>query len=180
MAHTVSRCLSAVLLALTAASASAAQPAVLLKFKGAIGVDPLTAAGGVDVLNVVRGINPGGRAWVIRNLDATVFADGYIVANGKGLLFSSGEVIATRGPVSQVVATLACGAADATADKFTTDPVPLNDAGNFKIRGSLTGRDASGNIVPFPPACANPKLLIRASATGGWFAAGILESDAED
>ena len=87
MAHTVSRSLSAVLLALTAASASAAQPNVLLKFKGAIGVDPLTAAGGVDSLNIVRGINPGGRAWVMRNLDATVYADGYIVANGKGLLF---------------------------------------------------------------------------------------------
>lgn len=153
---------------------------MLLKFKGAIGVDPLTAAGGVDTLNVVRGINPGGRAWVIRTLDATVYSDGYIVAQGKGLLFSSGEVIATRGTVAQVVATLACGAADATADKFTTDPFPLNAAGNFKIRGSLTGCDASGNIVPFPSACANPKLLIRASATGGWFAAGILDSDAED
>jgi hypothetical protein len=180
MAHTVSRCLSVVLLALSAAGASAAQPAVLLKFKGAIGVDPLTAAGGVDVSNVVRGINPGGRAWVIRDLDATVYADGYLVAHGKGLLFSSGEVIATRGPVTQVVATLACGTADATAGKFTSDPFPLNEAGNFRIRGSLTGRDASGNIVPFPSACANPQLLIRASAAGGWFAAGILDVDAED
>jgi len=180
MAHSVSRCLSVVLLALTAASASAAQPAVLLKFKGAIGVDPLTAAGGVDALNVVRGINPGGRAWVMRALDATVYADGYIVAQGKGLLFSSGEAIATPGAVSRIVATLACGAADATAEKFTTDSFPLNAAGNFNIRGSLTGRDASGNLLPFPSTCANPKLLIRPSATGGWFAVGVLDSDVDD
>ena len=62
----------------------------------------------------------------------------------------------------------------------TTDPVPLNDAGNFKIRGSLTGRDASGNIVPFPPACANPKTADSRFRTGGWFAAESWDSDAED
>jgi hypothetical protein len=64
--------------------------------------------------------------------------------------------------------------------KFPSDPAPLNAAGNFTIRGSLTGHDASGNILPFPSTCANPQLLIRASAAGGWFAAGILESDDED
>ena len=183
MPHSVLRYLSAVALALAAAAASAAQPSVLLKFKGAIGVDPLTAAGGVDVKNVVRGIDPGGRAWVIRKLDATVYTDASIVVQGKGLLFSSGEVIATRGPVAQVVATLACGAADASAEKFTSDSAPLNAAGNFTIRGSLTGHDVSGNILPFSSTCANPQLLIRgfgAAGPGGWFAAGILESDDED
>ena len=180
MRHSVLRSLSAVSLALVTAAASAAQPSVLLKFKGGIGVDPLTAAGGADVSNVVRGISPGGRAWVIRKLDATVYTDASIVVKGKGLLFSSGDVIATRGPVAQVVATLACGPADTTAEKFTSDPAPLNAAGNFTIRGSLTGHDASGNILPFPSTCANPQLLIRASAAGGWFAAGILESDDED
>jgi len=178
MRHSVSRYLSAVSLALVAAAASAAQPPVLLKFKGGIGVDPLTAAGGVDTLNVVRGINPGGRAWVIRKLDATVYTDASIVVRGKGLLFSSGEVIATRGPVGQVVATLACGSADAAATKYTSESAPLNDAGNFTIRGTL--RDTAGNSAYLQPGCANPQLLIRASATGGWFAAGILESDDED
>lgn len=180
MSSSVSRVLSALLLAAAAASATAAQPPVLLKFKGAVGVDPLTAAGGVDTLNVVRGINPGGRAWVLRALDATVYADGYIVAQGKGLLFSSGEAIATPGAVTRVVATLACGPADATAEKFTSDSFPLNPAGNFKISGTLTGKDASGNLLQFPSTCANPKLLIRASATGGWFAVGILDSDIDD
>jgi hypothetical protein len=181
MLHSLLRYLSAVSLALAAAVASAAQPSLLLKFEGGIGVDPLTAANGVDVSNVVRGISPGGRAWVIRKLDATIYTDARIVVQGKGLLFSSGEVIATRGSVAQVVATLACGPADAAADKFTSDPAPLNAAGNFTIRGSLG--DGFGNVATLPTTCSNPQLLIRAfgsAGAGGWFAAGILEADDED
>jgi hypothetical protein len=175
-------------LALAGTAALAAAPVPVLKFEGAIGVDPLTAAPDtstpdptdlIDVRNVVRGINPGGRAWVIRKLDATVYSDGSIVARGKGLLFSSGEAIATRGTVGQVVATLACGPADTTATKYTSEPGALNLAGNFNIRSLLRGSD--GNIAPLETVpCANPQLLIRAfSATGpgGWFAAGILERD---
>jgi len=80
-------------LALTVAvtlSAHAGPPAPpLVKFGGAIGVDPLTAAGGVDVLNIVRGISPGGRAWVQRKLRATVGTDGHIDVQGAGLLLAS-------------------------------------------------------------------------------------------
>ena len=84
MPHSVMRYLSAISLALIAATASAGQAPVLMKFKGAIGVDPLTAAGGADTLIVVRGISPGGRAWVIRKLDATVHADASIVVKSTG------------------------------------------------------------------------------------------------
>lgn len=177
MPHATSRYLPAIVLALVAAGASAAQQVSVLKFKGGIGVDPLTAAGGADTLNVVRGINPGGRAWVIRKLEATVYSDASIVVQGKGLLFSSGDVIATRGPVAQVVATLACGAADATAAKYTTEAASLNPAGNFKIQGKLFD---GPNFATLPQPCTNPQLLIRASATGGWFAAGILGSGDDD
>ncbi|MDP1899578.1 MAG: hypothetical protein Q8K96_03870 [Rubrivivax sp.] len=167
-------------LALAAAAAAAApNPAAVLKFDGGIGVDPLTAAGGVDVSNVVRGIGPGGRAWVIRKLDATVYSDASVVIRGKGLLFSSGEAIATRGPVTHVAATLACGAADATATKFTTGPVELGAAGHFTIRGPLLD---GVNTAVLPATCENPQLLIRgfSPATGlpgGWFAAGIRDLD---
>jgi len=178
MPTTLSRFLLPLTLALAATAASAGAVPVL-KFEGAIGVDPLTAAGGVDALNVVRGINPGGRAWVIRKLNATVYSDGGIVARGKGLLLSSGEGIATRAPIAQVVATLACGAADATATKYTSEPGALDLAGNFTIRGTLRGSD--GNIAPLETvACTNPQLLIRAfgaAGPGGWFAAGIIERD---
>lgn len=174
------RVLFPAVLALCAASALAnPKPPVVLKFDGGIGVDPLTAAGGVDVLNVVRGISPGGRAWVIRKLDAQVYADASVVIRGKGLLFASGDVIATRGPVTHVVATLACGPADATAAQYTTPPAELNAAGNFTIRGSLTD---GANVAVLPTPCDNPQLLIRAfnpatGAAGGWFAAGILDRD---
>lgn len=175
-----SRFLSALALAVMAAGSNAAQPSAVLKFKGGIGVDPLTAAGGADALNVVRGVNPGGRAWVIRKLEAGVYADASIVVKGKGLLLSSGDVIATRGAVAQVVATLACGAADATAAKYTSEPVPLNLAGNFKIEGKLFD---GANIATLPQPCANPQLLIRAfgaAGPGGWFAVGILDFDEDE
>ena len=104
------RYLISIALALASAAASAAPMGeAILRFEGAIGVDPLTAAGGADVSNVVRGINPGGRAWVIRKLEATVYADARVMVSGKGLLFASGDVIATRGTVTHVAATLACG-----------------------------------------------------------------------
>lgn len=164
-------------LALAAAGTLAAPPAAILKFNGAIGVDPLTAAGGADVSNVVRGVSPGGRAWVIRKLDAKVFSDATVEIRGKGLLFSSGDVVATRGPVTHVAATLACGPADGTALKLSTAPVELNAAGNFTIRGPLLD---GVNTAVLPATCDNPQLLIRGAnpttgALGGWFAAGILD-----
>lgn len=165
----------ALTLAVAATAASAGGQRPILRFDGAIGVDPLTAAGGVDVPNVVRGINPGGRAWVIRKLDALVFADASVAISGKGLLFSSGDAIATRGAVTHVAATLACGPADATALKFSTAPAPLDEHGDFRIRGPLFD---GANTAVLPVPCENPQLLIRAAnpttgMPGGWFAAGI-------
>ncbi len=163
-----------------AAGGAAAAGNTLLKFEGAIGVDPLSAAGGVDVSNVVRGIPPGGRAWVIRKLDATVNADASVLIRGKGLLFASGDLIGTVGPVTQVAATLACGPAGPTALKFTTGGAELNAAGNFTIRGPLLD---GTSVAVLPEPCENPQLLIRAfnpvtGAAGGWFAAAV--RDLED
>ncbi|MGB3430048.1 MAG: hypothetical protein WBA53_17935 [Burkholderiaceae bacterium] len=169
--------LSLMVLGLVAATASVSAPKapVLLKFHGAIGVDPLTAAGGVDTLNVVRGVNPGGRAWVMRDLKASVRTDGNITVQGFGLLFASGDLIATRGPVTHVSATLACGPADASAIKFASPGAPLDTNGNFRIDGVLT---LGANAAVLPPVCENPALLIRAFnpttfTQGGWFAVGI-------
>jgi len=174
------RPLFAITLALAATAASAAPgSSAILKFSGAIGVDPLTAAGGADVSNVVRGINPGGRAWVIRKMEATVYTDATVGISGKGLLFASGDVIGTRGTVTHVAATLACGPADANAVKYTTAPAELTAAGSFKISGPLLD---GANTAVLPASCENPQLLIRAAnpttgVAGGWFAAGILDKD---
>ena len=169
--------LSLMVLGLVVATASVAAPKapVLVKFHGAIGVDPLTAAGGADTLNVVRAVNPGGRAWVMRDLKATVRTDGNISVQGFGLLFSSGDFIGTRGPVTHVSATLACGPADATATKFASPGVPLDTSGNFQINGVLT---FGANAAVLPAVCENPVLLIRGfnpttQAQGNWLAAGI-------
>jgi hypothetical protein len=169
-----------VTLALAATGALAAPDSVgILKFDGGIAVDPLSAAGTVEVPNVVRGIGPAGRAWVIRKLDASVYADASVAIRGKGLLFASGDIIATRGPVTHVVATLACGPADATATLLTTAPAELSAGGNFTIRGPLLD---GVNTAVLSETCENPQLLIRAFSLatglpGTWLAAGIRDLD---
>ena len=160
-----------------------ASPPPLATFSGAIGVDPLTAAGGVDTLNTVRGIAPGGRAWMLRKLQATVAGDGSVRIAGRGLLFTSGDLIGTRGAVANVIATLACGAADATARKFNSPPAPLDAAANFVIQGKLT--EDGINAAVMPATCDNPVLLIRSfnaatGVAGNWFAAGIPGGDKDD
>jgi len=167
-----------VLLAAMAAQAGGTPP--LVAFSGAIGVDPLTAAGGVDALNVVRGINPGGRSWVLRKFSATVGKDGSVSAKGSGLLLGSGEGIATRGSVAAVVVTLFCGPADASARRFTSPSAALDLAGNFSLKGVLS--EDGVNPAVLPAACDNPQLLVRSfntgtGAAGGWFAAGIVDTD---
>jgi hypothetical protein len=177
--HSISPRFLAPLTLAIAATAALAAPDAVLQFDGGIPVDPLTGAGGVDVLNVVRGIAPGGRAWVIRRLEATVYADATVVVRGKGLLLASGDVIATRGPVTQVAATLACGPANAGATLLTTAGADLSTSGDFTIKGPLLD---GANTAVLPATCDNPLLLIRAftpatGQAGAWFAVGIPERD---
>ena len=171
------------LAALTLSALAFAHPdsRTLVKFEGAIGADPLTAAGGVDVLNVVRGVSPGGRAWILRRLTAAVGKSGHIFARGSGLLLASGDVIGTVGPVTQVLATLACGPA-VTPLLFHSAPAALDASGNFRIDSALTQDGVNPAVLP--PTCDNPALLIRAAgangAPGPWFAAGIPDLDDHD
>lgn len=174
----------AVLALATAAATAHAGPRVppLVSFEGAIGVDPVASLN-TAVTNTVRGINPGGRHWVLRKLRATVGQNGSISIKGSGLLFGSGELIGTRGTVASVAATLACGAADATARKFNSPSAALDLAGNFSIRGTLS--EDGINAAVMPPTCDNPVLLIRSfntttGALGNWFAAGVPGSGDDD
>ena len=179
--------LLAACLVVASASVAAGPRQVLIRFDGALPMDPSTAtltAGVVGVVpNVVRGVSPGGRPWVLRKLEATVTRDGMITARGKGLLIASGDPIGTRGAVTLVGATLACGAADATATKFSTlAGSALDTAGNFEIRGALSTDGI--NTAVMPQTCTNPVLLIRSynattNTLGAWFAAGIPD-DSDD
>jgi hypothetical protein len=145
----------------------------LVRFKGGIGVIPVSAAAaGVAntdgsspsvIRNVVRGINPPGQIWVIADLRADISVDGRIRVNGKGLLLAGGNAIGGTAAQS-VFATLICEAAPPfTLHNSTVTGVPLQPDGDFEIDDVLT---------PIPAECASPVLLIR-NAGGAWFAAGI-------
>jgi len=164
------------LVALSLVGIASAQDDGTLKFKGAIGVIPVTgvnAATGAVNLNVVRNVNPAG-PWRIDDLNATVEPNGHIVVKGRGLLLAAGNGIGTNAAAS-VHATLFCGAA-AAANAFDEPGVALQANGDFVIDDFLTGNG------PLPTACDNPVLLIRSGKVAGqgvWFAAGIQKLDTD-
>jgi hypothetical protein len=164
------------LVALAFTGIAAAQDNVDLKFKGGIGVIPVTgvAPNGTVNLNIVRGVNPAG-PWRIAALDAVVESDGHIRVRGRGLLLAAGNGIGTNAGAS-IHATLFCGPA-AAATAFDEAGVPLASNGDFRIDDFLTGNG------PLPSPCENPVLLIRNGAVPGqgvWFAAGIPKLEEED
>jgi hypothetical protein len=149
----------------------------LVKFKGGIGVDPVSnvvVSGTTTTVspNVVRGISPPGQIWRIADLDASVSIDGHIRVRGRGLLLAGGNGIGTSAGLS-VFATLFCGpAATASASNTNQLGVALESDGDFKIDDVLSP-------LPLDP-CSTPVLLIRsAGGSHAWFAAGIVDSGAE-
>jgi hypothetical protein len=154
------------LVALAVTGIASAQESNDLKFRGGIGVIPVTgvAADGSVNLNIVRGVNPAG-PWRIADLDADVRYDGHIRVRGRGLLLAAGNGIGTNAGAS-VVATLFCGPSTSPTS-HTSNPVALEADGDFRIDSFLS---------PAPTTCDTPVLLIRnAAGTGVWFAAGIPE-----
>jgi hypothetical protein len=152
---------------LGAVGTSSAQQSTNPRFRGGIGVVPVTgvAASGAANLNIVRAVNPAG-PWRIADLDADVSSDGRIKVKGHGLLLAAGNGIGTNAGAS-VFATLFCGDPK-TPTAHSSTPVALDADGDFKIDEILS---------PIPPApCETPALLIRNAGGGGvWFAAGIPE-----
>jgi hypothetical protein len=154
---------------------ASAQTSTEVRFKGGIGVIPVTgvATNGAVNLNIVRGVNPAG-PWRIADLVAIVGSDGHIRVIGRALLLAAGNGIGTNAGAS-VHATLFCGPA-ATATAFDEVGVPLEPDGDFRIDDFLTGNG------PLPSPCENPVLLIRNGAVPGqgvWFAAGIPKVEEE-
>lgn len=143
----------------------------LVRFRGAIGVDPISnvVVNGTTTTvnaNVVRGVSPAGQIWRIADLDANIREDGRIRLRGQGLLLGGGNGIGTNGNQS-VFATLFCGAASsATASSTNLAGVALDSDGDFTIDDVLS---------PVPPSsCETPVLLIQTTAgSHPWFAAGI-------
>jgi hypothetical protein len=149
----------------------------LVKFKGGIGVHPLsnvTAMAGPPLVvtaanqNIVRGVNPAGQLWVIDRLDAKVKTNGDIKVKGKGLILAGGNN-AGRATGQNVFATLICEDTAPFIERSTDKGgVPLTANGDFEIDDVL---------VPIPTDCASPMLLIRNAAGEAWFAVGIPKFD---
>ena len=142
----------------------------LVKFKGGIGVIPVSSAPGPAPTaatvnrNIVRGVQPPGQPWVISDLKADIKADGSISVDGRGLLLAGGNGIGGNAN-ARVFATLICEAAAPFTERNTTlTGVALAPDGDFRIDDVLT---------PAPTDCASPVLLIRNAANQSWFAAGI-------
>ena len=154
-----------------AAFGNGRRESLLVRFRGAIGVDPISnvVVNGTTTTvnaNVVRGVSPAGQIWRIADLDANIREDGRIRLRGQGLLLGGGNGIGTNGNQS-VFATLFCGAASsATASSTNLAGVALDSDGDFTIDDVLS---------PVPPSsCETPVLLIQTTAgSHPWFAAGI-------
>jgi len=153
----------------------------LVKFKGGIGVIPVSSAAGTQNTdgtfpnvnkNVVRGVNPPGQIWRIADLTAQVKENGSIEVRGRGLLLVGGNNIGTNATAS-VFATLICEAsAPFTLHNTNLAGVPLEADGDFRIDDVLT--------PALPIDCASPVLLIRNVANQAWFAAGIPDLDSHN
>jgi hypothetical protein len=152
----------------------------LVRFKGGIGVIPISnilvdTTGAITVnRNIVRGINSPGQIWTINNLNAKIKTNGDIIVDGKGLVLAGGNS-AGRTTGQSVFATLICEAATPFTEHSTNfTGVPLAPNGDFKIDDVLT---------PIPTDCASPMLLIRTTnvnpANRNWFAAGIPTSNSK-
>jgi hypothetical protein len=170
-----------------------------LKFKGGIGVHPVSSVINcppapqpcvtnaavtpptlpVTVnLNIVRGVSPAGQIWVINDLDAKVGKDGTIKVKGKGLILAGGNNAGRPPPGASVFATLICSAATPLPPfmEFSSSSagVLLSPTGDFQINDKLQNGTPPNTTKP-PVPCTNPMLLIRNAANFGWFAVGILD-----
>jgi len=144
----------------------------LARFEGGIGVIPVSSGVGTaptaEVVNrnIVRGVQPAGQIWVIRDLRADIRTDGSIRVDGRGLLLGGGNSIGTNANAS-VLATLICVVATGFAEHSTAGAgVPIEPDGDFRIVDVLSSP---------PTECTSPVLLIRSTGlpNRNWFAAGI-------
>jgi hypothetical protein len=157
-------------------TSSAVADNTLAKFRGGIGVIPASSGVGTAATaevvnrNIVRGVQPPGQLWTIRDLDATVKTDGTIRVKGRGLLLAGGDSVGlTPTPPLNVFATLICETATPFTQRNTNlAGVQLAPDGDFEIDDLLSP------APPAPPACTRPVLLIRNTAGNqARFAAGI-------
>ena len=154
----------------TAAAGGGGYSAVLFKFDGGTGNQVFRSAAGVPTLNTVAGVNPAGAPWGITALDATIKTNGDIRARGEGVLLWGADGIGSRAGPRQLILSLFCRnvpvapalAGTLILTPFNSEPVDLDEDGDFVLRGKLT--DATGATPPLncgETVDNRPILLIR-------------------
>lgn len=141
------------------ASASAAHPSSAASDSARFFSASLTPDLGPTVEPTIAGIAPGGLPWVLKGGHVNISSQGLLEASVEGLLFGPGapaNLIGTRGPITQVSASLVC----ANGPVVTTNPVDFSTEGNAHFHQSIT----------LPSQCAGPIVLIRAMSAGPWLA----------
>jgi hypothetical protein len=188
----------AALVAAGTAVAGGGSSSILFKFDGGTGNQVFRSAAGVPTLNTVAGVNPAGAPWGITSFEATIKTNGDIRAVGQGVLLWGADGIGSRAGPRQLILSLFCRnvpvppavSAALILTPFNSEPVDLNEDGDFVLRGKLT--DATGATPPLN--CGDtvdnrPVLLIRSvtpatattpAAPAAWFAAGLLAGKHRD
>jgi hypothetical protein len=182
----------------TAAAHDGGNSSTLFKFSGGTGNQVFRSAAGVPTLNTVAGVNPAGAPWGIASFNATIKTNGDIRGNGEGVVLVGADGLGSRAGPRQLILSLFCRnvpvppavSAALILTPFNSEPVDLDEDGDFVVRGKLT--DATGATPPLN--CGDtvdnrPVLLIRSvtpatsttpATPGAWFAAGFLAGKHHD
>ncbi len=148
------------LLLVGVASASPAHSSSATTDDGRLFSATITPDLGPTVEPTIAGIAPGGLPWVLKSGHVNLSSSGLLEASVEGLLFGPGappNLIGTRGPVTQVSASLVC----ANGPIVTTKAVEFSTEGNAQIHQKIA----------LPAQCVGPIVLIRAFSAGPWLAA---------
>ncbi len=186
------------LVAAGTAVAGGGNSSILFKFDGGTGNQVFRSAAGVPTLNTVAGVNPAGAPWGLASFDAIIKTTGDIRGRGEGVVLLGADGIGSRAGPRQLILSLFCRnvpvppavSAPLILSPFNSEPVDLDEDGDFVVRGKLT--DATGATPPLN--CGDtidnrPVLLIRSvtpatsttpATPGAWFAAGFLAGKHRD
>jgi len=186
------------LVAAGTAVAGGGSSSILFKFDGGTGNQVFRSAAGVPTLNTVAGVNPAGAPWGLASFDAVIKTNGDIRGNGEGVILVGADGLGSRAGPRQLILSLFCRnvpvppavSAALILTPFNSEPVDLDEDGDFVVRGKLT--DATGATPPLN--CGDtvdnrPVLLIRSvtpatsttpATPGAWFAAGFLAGKHRD
>jgi len=147
------------LLSLSLCAAAFAQTDTVVRWRGIEGV---ITAPGVD--NPVSQIHSGAGPWTTKNGNARINLDtGEGSFEVEGLVMNGGTATGTPGGVASVVGTLVCNPGGTTGTETVID----TPATNLSTDGDA---ELSFKII-VPPACNNPRFLIRVPS-GKWIATG--------